>query len=118
MKNGQKKMAKTQEIYKDPKAFWANVRSLMGSNKNGDTYLINERGEKLHTDEDKETEFQKIWINVFKITDNDNLEFDANHEQRINTYLNINEFQLEPYTTADEDRLDLAKLSDKASNSG
>ena len=101
------KMAKTQEIYKDPKSFWANVRLLMGSNKNGDTYLINERGEKLHTDEDKETEFQKIWRNISKITDNDNLEFDANHEQRINTYLNINEFQLEPYTTADEDRLDL-----------
>ena len=101
-----RKINKIQNIYNDPKTFWANIRKMMGGTNNNTPYIINNNNEKLYTDREKEGEFQNIWRNIFKISDQENLEFDPNHERIIKDYVNRNEFQLEQYQRADTDRLD------------
>ena len=100
------KISKIQEIYNDPKIFWANVQTMMGGSTSTTPYITNSNGEKLYTDQDKEGEFQNIWRNIFRISDAENQEFDLNHERRVRNYININEFQIESYTRIDLDRLD------------
>ena len=100
------KITKLQEIYRDPKEFWAQVRRLMGSGQAEPPYIINNAGEKLHTNEEKETEFRHIWKNVFRITPEDNVLFDMRHENYVNNYVNAHDFEITPFEKTDYDRLD------------
>ena len=54
----------------------------------------------------KEERFRDIWSNIFKISDDENQEFDLLHEQRIMNYIQTYEYQIETYEQADDDRLD------------
>ena len=100
------KISKLQETYRDPKEFWAEVRRMMGGGQAEAPYIINNAGEKLHTNGEKELEFQYIWKNIFRINPQDNVLFDITHENYINNYLNIHEFEITPFEKTDCDRLD------------
>ena len=60
------KISKFQETYRDPKEFWAEVRCMMGGGQAEVPYIINNAGEKLHTNVEKELEFQYIWKKYFQ----------------------------------------------------
>ena len=100
------KISKLQEAYRDPKEFWAEVRRMMGGGQAEAPYIINNAGKKLHTNVEKELEFQYIWKNIFRINPQDNVLFDITHENYINNYLNIHEFEITPFEKTDCDRLD------------
>ena len=48
------KLGKLQEAYMDPKTFWADVRKIMGGNKEQVPYLISNSGNKLFSEVEKE----------------------------------------------------------------
>ena len=91
------KISKLQEIYRDPKEFWAEVRHMMGGGQAEAPYMINNAGEKLHTNVEKELEFQNIWKNIFRINPQDNILFDITHENYVNNYVNIHDFEMTPF---------------------
>ena len=48
----------------------------------------------------------KTWRNVFRISDEENLEFDQTHERNVNNYLNSQECQLQQFERTNLDRVD------------
>ena len=99
------KLGKLQESYMDPKTFWADVRKIMGGNKEEVPYLISNNGNKLFNEVEKENEFQEIWSNIFKIGPQDNLHFDQEHEETVNNYVSDNEDQIIPFERSNLNRL-------------
>ena len=101
------KIKETQEKYRDPKVFWAQVRKMMGTNKVDTLYIVNNAGEKLYTNVEKETEFRNIWQNVFRISPQENTLFDHQHEVRVTNFVNTYDYQIDIFEKSDLDRLDL-----------
>ena len=97
---------KLQDIYGDPSKFWKGVRKMMGDNKNMTPYIINRQGDKIYEDADKEQTFRDIWTDIFRITDEENRNFDMTNDRRVNEYIRQNEYRVTPFTHADLDRLD------------
>ena len=100
------KISKLQETYRDPKEFWTEVRRLMGGGQAEAPYIINNAGEKFHTNVEKELEFQYIWKNIFRINPQDNMLFDITHENYVNNHVNIHDFEITPFEKTDCGRLD------------
>ena len=78
----------------------------MGGKGIKNSYILDENNIKLHEAEDKEKEFGSIWSNVFRISDEENQNFDHNHETMVTDYLNEHQQQTQPYPFADLSRLD------------
>ena len=67
---------KLQEKDNDPTAFWKGVKRMMGSKIKQTPYIYDSRGNKIYEDIEKETKFREIWENIFRITDEENNQFD------------------------------------------
>ena len=99
-------MIKEIEIeYNNPKKFWGSVRKLTGGNNESSPYLIDEGNKKLFDNKEKEIEFRRFWENIFKINPEDNEEFDRQHEQMVENYINNNMQRLRPYINGNSNRL-------------
>lgn len=59
----------------------------------------------MYTDIEKEAAFRRQWRKVFVITDEENEDFDAENEERVQNYLQDNIDILTPYHTIDLARL-------------
>ena len=96
------------ENYKDSTKFWAQVRKLIGNNKVKNKYLIdvNNNGNKVYKDEEKEILYRNIWQNIFEIPDEENRNFDAENENRVRDFLRQNRDNILPYQFVDLSRLD------------
>ena len=92
---------------RDPKKFWEKIRRLMGGKNNGiPSYIWDEDGNKI-TEEDKKLErFKEVWEKIFTISEEDNKEFDRANEIRVLSFLADNEYRMQPYQTANKNRLD------------
>ena len=57
------------EIFKDSAKFWGQVRQVIGNNKVKNEYLIdiNNNGNKVYKDEEKEILYRNIWQKIFEI---------------------------------------------------
>ncbi len=62
-------------------------------------------GNKYYTDKEKCTLMEKTWRDVFRITEEEERNFDQHHSQHIDTYININHHRVSPYITSDLSRL-------------
>ena len=100
------KINKLNDSYNDPAKLWKGVKNLMGSDTVKIPYLLDRNGGKIHGTKEKEERFRDIWSNIFKISDDENQEFDFLHGQRIMNYVQTYEYQIETYEQADDDRLD------------
>lgn len=97
-------MTTTAEKYKDPKLFWRNINKLKGNKTQQNQYLqINNT--KITNDKDKEETHRGIWKEVFKITPEENAEYDIDKEEEVERYLNANEEKITTYQRSDLNRL-------------
>lgn len=56
-------------------------------------------------EEDKEKAHRKIWQNIYKISDENNAQYDQDNKQRIIDYLNNNVDKITPFRISDLNRL-------------
>lgn len=82
-------MEKTALKYQDPKAFWRNIRNLKGNKTQVNQYLqVNNT--KLTTDREEEQAHRVIWQDVFKISPEENAEYDRGKAEEVERYLSAN----------------------------
>lgn len=91
--------------YRDPAKFWRGVKKLQGNDQPQTPYIINDRGEKIFDEKDKEKEFRKYWAEIYKISDEENADFCPETERMVQDYLREHEEELRPYETIDLSRL-------------
>ena len=75
------------DIYNNPAKFWKDVQKLMGGKAKGVPYIIDNRGSKLYDSREKEPKFREIWGNIFKISQEENQNFDQINERHVLRYL-------------------------------
>ena len=91
---------------RDDKKFWDQVRRLMGGKGSGPaSYVWGDNREKLFDDESKLNRFRVVWQDIFKITEEENANYDTAHEERIMNYLEENYYRTQPYHLANLNRL-------------
>ena len=103
--NWEELIQKTQSLYKEPKLFWNNIKRIMGGKSTDIPYLINERGEKIYNKKERAELFRKYWEQIFRISPEENREFDINNEIRVNNFLNSNRRRIRSHETSDLKRL-------------
>ena len=57
-------------------------------------------GNKYHSDKEKCNLMEKTWRNVFRITEEEKNNFDKNHSEHIDRYINVNFDKVRPFPTA------------------
>ena len=99
------KIRKLNDIYNDPTRFWKETQKLMGSGTVKTPYIKDNRGNKIYDSNEKERKFREIWENIFKISPEENLNFNIRNKRMVSNYLGQHEFEIEHYQFADTDRL-------------
>lgn len=89
-----------------PQEFWKNVNKMMGHHKEMKTYIVDQNGIKLYEDYDKEEAFRRQWEKVFSITEEENENFNAEHEEFVTNYLSDHIERVVPFHTSDKQRLE------------
>ena len=93
---------------KESRKFWQMIESCSGNTRHEDLpYLVDQNGNKLYTDEEKEEAMRRQWIKVFRISDEENQEFDQNFEQEIDNFIDDNLHRVTPNITVNKDNLEL-----------
>ena len=103
--NWTKLIKETENIYNEPKKFWKNIGRMMGAKEDRAPYLKTSNGDKVYKDNEKAKLLRDTWENVFRISEEENAEFDINNEQEVLRYLKANELRTIPYVTSDLTRL-------------
>ena len=88
----------------NPKEFWKKIKNMMGSQQTKVEYITAANGTKKHDDQGKEEALQEKWREVFRISPEENQNFDAENENRVLQWLRNNEDRRTPYPTADPGR--------------
>lgn len=65
---------------KDGEKFWKGINKLRGIKQPPAPYLLNDNNEKVTSTEDKLQLFHEKWKDVFKITEDENQNFNLQHE--------------------------------------
>ena len=78
----------------------------MGGKGIKNLYILDENNVKLYEPKDKEKRFCSIWSNVFRISDEENQNFDLNHEAMVTEFLSERQQETQPYPFADLSHLD------------
>ena len=99
-------VSRTESHYDDPAKFWKDIKRLSGKTYAQDTYLFNERREKMWTAPEKEAVHRRYYKDIFRITEEENTAFDANFEREVIGELSNHEDLLHPSPTADFTKLD------------
>ena len=105
----ERKIKEINDLYHDQTQFWNHIKVLMGSSReNNISYLIDveNNNKKCHTDDEKLDLYNKTWKNVFRISPEENINFDQQNEDRVENFIRNNKQRIEPYHTADLNRLE------------
>ena len=102
------KLVEDTEIeYNNPKKFWSRIKRLLGTKLPSIPYLLDERNNKVFDNKEKERIFRSFWENIFKISPEDNQNFDRQHEILVESFINENQDRVKPYPSANMERLDI-----------
>ena len=77
----------------------------MGGKSSDVPYLINDRGDKIYNKKERAELFRQHWEKIFRISPEENREFDINNEIRVNNFLDINRRRIRSYETSNIERL-------------
>lgn len=105
-KNWEKQIDNIIRDSKDTKVFWNKINRLRGKTTPQNNYLKDDDGREYHTDKEKCNIMQETWSNIFKITEEEEQNFDLIHSEQIDTYINENVQRITHYETIDFNRLD------------
>lgn len=94
----------------DSKTFWKRINLLSGKEKMNTNYVKDPNGRKVYGDKEKEVIFRNIWRKVFKITEEENEEFDTEHEDTILEWM---QDKIEDITPKDKTHIDLIPLNEQ-----
>ena len=104
-KNWNKVIEETEGLQSDPKAFWRNIRRIMGGNEELVPFLKGNNGEKIYDEAGKVEIFKNIWTDIFRITVEEDREFDRTNEERVINYLENNRNRITPNQRSDLNNL-------------
>ncbi len=90
--------------HKQPKQFWKKLKELKSHPNRTPTYLSDDQNNKIFDNKNKEKVFRDIWEKVFKISEEENLDFDEEHEELVHQYLRDNIHRTQPFETIDHQR--------------
>ena len=102
----QRFMAQTETKYNNPKDFWTAIRKLSGKEYVPDTYLLNDQNEKVWSVREKEALHRRFWTDKFRITEEENENFDQEFELEVETLLENQRELTQPSQTADFSKLE------------
>lgn len=71
----------------DSKTFWKQINQISGTEKIKVPYVQDTNGNKIYSDIQQERAFRNIWSEVFKITEEENDNFDIEHENFVKEWL-------------------------------
>ena len=91
--------------YGQPGMFWNVVARLLGKSSEAAPYILS-NNVKVFKDDEKELVFRAYWRDVFRITPEENRQFDGDHERMVNDVLRRRNQEIVPYATVDLTRLD------------
>ena len=96
----------------EAREFWRLIDSCSGNKGHEDLpYLVDQNGIKLYTDAEKEEAMRRQWKNVFRISDEENQQFDPHFEIEINNFINNNVHRTSPDPIVNKDNLYLHNLT-------
>lgn len=93
-------ITRLSDTHKDPRSFWKRIKQLSGRSNGPETYLVDDNGQKHHSEKCKESLLTPVWRSIFQENEDDE---DDNEE--ILEYLRRNSDRLSPHESADPDRL-------------
>ena len=103
-KNWEKQINMAAKDYKNPQKFWNKIKQLKG-NKTDTNHHLKVNNMIITNNKEKEETFKGIWQNIFKITDEENRQYDEETERQVNEYINENIEICTPYELSDLRRL-------------
>jgi hypothetical protein len=90
----------------NPKTFWTSIKKLQGNEtKTKAQYLLDHNAKKVYDDDKKETLFRNYWQKVFRISEEENAEFDQVTDRIVKQNIADHNEIITPYPTANPDRL-------------
>ena len=95
------------DVEHNPKTFWTSIKKLQGTgDKIKATYIKDHNDRPIYDNVQKEHIFRHYWQNIFKISDEENQNFDQHTDQQVTDFLIPRREHLKPYTQTDYTRLD------------
>ena len=87
----------------DKEQFWSNISRIRGKKEmKYIEHLKDHNNREVHEDKDKERLFREHWSGVFRISEEENRDFDEGREIQINNVLNENSATIETLESIDE----------------
>lgn len=103
--NWKKLINNIEANYKDPPKFWKDIKRLMGTTETHNSIMINQAGQEVSTDREKEAIHREHLINIFQISDEENAQYDDETDRMVNEFLITNRHRFKPYQMANKRRL-------------
>lgn len=94
----EKEITLLTNTHNNPNLFWSKIKALKVSTNSNPSYILS-NNTKIYEDREKEIIFRNIWKNVFRISEEENEEFDTDNENRVHEYLRQNIKRTLPYDT-------------------
>ena len=96
------------DVENNPKTFWTSVKKLLGTgNKVKATYIKDHNNTPIYDNDKKEQIFRHYWENIFRISDEENQNFDPHTDRTVTTYISQHRQDTLPH-----DRTDYTRLTD------
>ncbi len=99
------------QISKDTKTFWRKIKLLRGNNNTHTNYLVDKEGNKYYTDKQKCRVMEDTWKDIFRITEEEENIFDAQHSEHIESFIEVHKHRVTAHNTAQLTRLNNGCIS-------
>ncbi len=104
-KNWEEKINDISINCKNSKQFWNKIKILKGKKTTYTNYMKDSEGRKYYSDKEKCNLMENTWKDVFKISEEDDYNFDRVYADQINDYINANHNRVDTFPTVDLNRL-------------
>jgi len=104
-KNWEDKINYISENCKNSKQFWNKIKILKGKKTVYTNYMKDTEGKKYFSDKEKCNLLEKTWKDVFKITEEEENNFDKEHSDHVEGYVDVNYNRVNTFPTVDLNRL-------------
>lgn len=99
------KMIDNINYSEESKTFWKHINQLEGKEKTKTPYVKDTHGNRIYDDDKKEKAFRNLWRQIFKISEEENENFDEEHENTIKEWMEDKINELTPNETVNLDRI-------------